>query len=172
MFIGRFGLIGPSLQPQTTFPLKKTVHDVEAWEVVGVEGGEGEHNAVEASARLWLFGRVCDFTIRVSMGRSLGLDSMWWVLVGVSEKLRDHSIEISFWSDVEPRCNAFLRCPLLHHNGKLVRLGDGRRYYVDGAIKRCDSMDVDFINLKDLETLGKEVGYLKFEAMHRDAVWG
>ncbi|MED6141186.1 hypothetical protein PIB30_100804 [Stylosanthes scabra] len=113
------------------------MHDVEAWRLL-LSKAEKETKTPSkplqdhgcmltflhsdfADFRLCLFGRTCDFTIRVLM-------------------------------------MSYFVVPVLHHGGKLVRLGDGTREYVGGAVKSCDPMDVDFVNLKDLETLGKKDG--------------
>ncbi|MED6179007.1 hypothetical protein PIB30_112992 [Stylosanthes scabra] len=55
--------------------------------------------------------------------------------------------------------------PVFHHGGRFVTRADGSVRYVDGRIKRYPSMDIDFVNWKDLEELGKEIGYLKFKDM-------
>ncbi|MED6188493.1 hypothetical protein PIB30_086481 [Stylosanthes scabra] len=56
--------------------------------------------------------------------------------------------------------------PVFHHGGTLVTLPNGSVRYVDGKVKKYPPMDIDFVNWKDLETLGKQIGYFKFEAMY------
>ncbi|MED6112889.1 hypothetical protein PIB30_065862 [Stylosanthes scabra] len=56
--------------------------------------------------------------------------------------------------------------PVLHHGGRLERVGNGTLCYLDGRVKKCDPVDVDFVTLQGLEDLGKGIGYLKFKAMY------
>ncbi|MED6193953.1 hypothetical protein PIB30_023969 [Stylosanthes scabra] len=53
--------------------------------------------------------------------------------------------------------------PVLHNGGKLGRVGDGTLHYMGGTVKWCEPMDVNLINHKDMEKLGKGVGCLQFK---------
>ncbi|MED6142205.1 hypothetical protein PIB30_111501, partial [Stylosanthes scabra] len=56
--------------------------------------------------------------------------------------------------------------PVFHHGGTLVTLPNGSVRYIDGKVEKYPPMDIDFVNWKDLETLGKLIGYVRFEAMY------
>ncbi|MED6162672.1 hypothetical protein PIB30_072767, partial [Stylosanthes scabra] len=56
--------------------------------------------------------------------------------------------------------------PVLHYGGRLERIWNGSLCYLDGKVKECDPVDIDFVSLKGLEDLCKGIGYLKFKAIY------
>ncbi|KAK4283379.1 hypothetical protein QN277_000333 [Acacia crassicarpa] len=52
-----------------------------------------------------------------------------------------------------------------HHGGLLVRNDDGVLVYINGRVDQLPEVDVDFVNLKDLETILKGYGYEKCARM-------
>ncbi|MED6160288.1 hypothetical protein PIB30_050197 [Stylosanthes scabra] len=130
------------------------MQDVEAWNVVAVEGGEGAQDTVEASAR----NHFDDRCMLAFLHSDVANFRLWLVECAIRALLVNCSLCL-----VEIVMSYFF-IPVLHHGGKLERVGDGTLHYLGGAVKRCDPVYVDLVNHKDLETLGKDVGYLKFGA--------